>query len=57
MWRDICLANREPLLAVLDGYLAELGGVRELMAAGEGEALERIFAQASAARLKWAEGP
>ncbi|MFZ5556979.1 MAG: prephenate dehydrogenase [Pseudomonadota bacterium] len=53
MWRDICLANREPLLKVMDQYLAELGGVRELIAAGQGEALERLFAQASAARGKW----
>lgn len=53
MWRDICLANREALLEVLDVYLAEAGQVRQMIEQRQGDALERMFAQASAARGKW----
>ncbi|HSO07323.1 MAG TPA: prephenate dehydrogenase/arogenate dehydrogenase family protein [Pelomicrobium sp.] len=53
MWRDICLANREALLAALDGYLDVVGALREQIATGDGEALLEAFARASAARLNW----
>ena len=53
MWRDICLANRERLLAELGRYRAELGEVERLVAAGDGAGLERLFAEARAARNQW----
>ena len=53
MWRDICLANRERLLAELGRYRTELGEVERLVAAGDGAALERLFAEARAARNQW----
>lgn len=55
MWRDICVANREALLAELDGYLATLGTLRELIDAGDGAGLEAVFARTSQARTDWAK--
>lgn len=55
MWRDICTANRQAILAELDAYLAELAYLRALLLQGDGPALESVFAQASAARNDWSE--
>ena len=33
MWRDICIANRDPILAALDGYLSDLEAVRGMVEA------------------------
>lgn len=54
MWRDICIANRQALLAELDQYLAELAYLRALLLSGDGERLEQHFADAREARNKWA---
>jgi prephenate dehydrogenase len=56
MWRDICVANRDALLAELDRYLGKLAEVRALLAAGDAPALERLFAEARAARDRWVNG-
>jgi prephenate dehydrogenase len=56
MWRDICLANRDRLCAELDAFEAKLRRIRPLVAAGDGAGLERLFAQARAAREKWLKG-
>lgn len=53
MWRDICLANREALLRELNTYQSVLAHLRAQIEAGNGEALERVFARASQARLQW----
>src|SRR3972149_6835881 len=53
MWRDICLANREALLAALDDYLEELELQRGMIEASDGQGLEARFAAARAARAKW----
>ena len=53
MWRDIALANRDALLGEIDRYGAALASVRELVAAADGEALERLFAQSRDARNAW----
>lgn len=50
MWRDICMANRESLLKQIDGYQAGLGAIRDLLANGDDDALEKIFSQARDAR-------
>ncbi|MBA4743157.1 MAG: prephenate dehydrogenase/arogenate dehydrogenase family protein, partial [Azoarcus sp.] len=55
MWRDICIANRQPLLAELDQYLAELAYLRALLLSADGEQLEKLFAEARDARLAWGE--
>ncbi len=56
MWRDICVANREPLLAELDRYAAKLRALRPLLEGGDGAALEKLFAEARAARERWLSG-
>jgi len=53
MWRDICLANRDRLAAELARYQGRLGDIERLLAAGDGAALERLFAEARAARNRW----
>ncbi len=50
MWRDICLANREAILAMLDRYTHALQALRAAVAAGDGDALLELFARAKAAR-------
>ncbi len=50
MWRDVCLTNPEPILEALDSLDAHLGTLRRAIAAGDGAALERVFARAREAR-------
>jgi len=52
MWRDNCLANRGALLQQLAGYEAELARIKQLIEAGDGEALAQLFAAARDARQK-----
>jgi prephenate dehydrogenase len=56
MWRDITLANREPLLDELDVMVEKLKSVRELVATRDGAALEEVFARARQARESWLQG-
>jgi prephenate dehydrogenase len=56
MWRDICVANRDALLAELDRYVQQLAEIRPLLERGDGAALERVFAEARAARNRWLSG-
>jgi len=53
MWRDICLANRDRLLAELDRYGEKLQAVRRLLEAADGPGLEKMFAEAREARERW----
>ncbi|HEY6865417.1 MAG TPA: prephenate dehydrogenase dimerization domain-containing protein [Burkholderiales bacterium] len=53
MWTDICLANREALLAELDRYGGELARIRGLLERGDAKMLEALFAHARAARDRW----
>ncbi|QGZ62002.1 prephenate dehydrogenase [Paraburkholderia acidisoli] len=55
MWRDVCLANRSALLAELDGYTEVLAKLRAAIDAGDGVALETVFARSRAARKAWQE--
>lgn len=55
MWRDICLANRDAMLAELDAYGARLAVIRRLIAANDGAALAAAFEHARTARTAWAE--
>ncbi len=50
MWRDICLDNRDEILAMLDHYREELDRLRGLLADRDGVSLERYFADAKAVR-------
>ncbi len=53
MARDICLANRDAILARLDAYLDTLSQLRAAVDAQDGPALADIFAAAKAARDAW----
>ncbi len=56
MWRDICIANKDALLAELERFSARLGTLRPMIERGDGEALERMFAEARDARGRWLGG-
>jgi prephenate dehydrogenase len=56
MWRDVCLANRTALVAELDAYTAVLARLRAAIVAGDGAALEAVFARSREARTTWREG-
>jgi len=56
MWRDICVANRDALLAELERYRAQLDSIRALLADGDAAGLEEVFAKARAARNRWLDG-
>jgi prephenate dehydrogenase len=53
MWRDVCLANRDALLAELRRYQDELARLGAALERSDGAALERAFAAARAARRAW----
>ena len=50
MWRDIALQNREALLEEIDLYGERLAVFRSLIDRGDGPALQRLMAEARAAR-------
>src|SRR5439155_421832 len=50
MWRDICIANRDRLLEEIDRYSKNLGSMRKIVGAADSAALEKLFAEARAAR-------
>ncbi len=55
MWRDVCVANRAALLDELDAYTAVLARLRAAIEAGDGAALEAVFARSRVARSEWQE--
>lgn len=53
MWRDICIANRDALIKLLDDYIEELELARGAIESGDSGALEGMFEQARSARRRW----
>lgn len=53
MWRDICLANRGPLLQRIEGLRRELAQMAALIEAEDGAALLQNFQRAKAARQRF----
>ena len=53
MWRDICLANKDLLLAELKRYQGKVAQIEKLLERGDGAALEKLFAEAREARDRW----
>jgi prephenate dehydrogenase len=53
MWRDICMANRDALLPLLDEYMKELELARGAIQNGDGDALETMVERARDARRRW----
>jgi prephenate dehydrogenase len=56
MWADICVANRDALLAALEEYENELEAMRAAIESADAQELRRMFAQARNAREKWLVG-
>lgn len=52
MWRDICLFNRDNLLAVIEAYEKILDRLKRLMVEGNPEELQREFERAKEAKGK-----
>jgi len=50
MWRDISVANRDAIGAMLKRFRAELDGLIKSVSAGNADALQELFARAKAAR-------
>lgn len=50
MWRDICITNREQVLAALDGFRHQLDTIRSQVAGSDQDAILRYFGEAKAAR-------
>jgi prephenate dehydrogenase len=50
MWRDICLSNREDVLAMMKRYRDEMDKMYKVLEAGDGEQLREIFERAKKAR-------
>jgi prephenate dehydrogenase len=50
MWRDICLANRAAVSPQLAEYRALLERLQQALDIGDGDAIERVFADAARAR-------
>jgi prephenate dehydrogenase len=55
MWRDICVSNRDLILENLERYGAEIERIKQLLRAADGPGLEKLFAEARAARNRWLE--
>jgi prephenate dehydrogenase len=53
MWADICVANRDVLLAALGDYENELELTRAAIERADAQELRRLFERARAARAKW----
>jgi prephenate dehydrogenase len=53
MWRDIFLANRAPVTRALDECVRALGQLRQVIAAGDAEALAAILTSARQRRQAW----
>ncbi|WP_295384839.1 prephenate dehydrogenase/arogenate dehydrogenase family protein [uncultured Thiodictyon sp.] len=56
MWRDICIANREALSAVLGRFSVELTDLAQAIRLGDGNYLLEVFERAKAARDRNVEG-
>jgi prephenate dehydrogenase len=57
MWRDICLDNRDEVLAALDLFQDEIARLRALILDADADGLERAFAAARVVRRSLAPAP
>jgi prephenate dehydrogenase len=53
MWRDICIANRDAMVELLDDYAEELEIARAAILSGDAGALTEMFERARTARSRW----
>ena len=55
MWRDICLANREAVLEMMDGFIKDFDLLARAIRDGDGDALLEVFRRAKTERDRYAE--
>lgn len=53
VWRDIFLTNKHELLTQMQSFQQALRAIEDLIAQGNGHALEKLLAQASETRANW----
>jgi prephenate dehydrogenase len=56
MWRDICIANREALSAMLGRFSVEIADLAQAIRLGDGQYLLEAFERAKAARDRYIDG-
>ena len=56
MWRDICLANRDAILDIVDGFSEDIARLVTAIRAGDGDTLLEVFTRAKTARDRYADG-
>lgn len=56
MWRDICVANSDQLLKELSRFSGAIEKIGKMLQTGDARALEKLFADARAARERWLNG-
>ena len=50
MWRDICVANRDVLLAEIEAFQTELSTLADSIRSGDAASVQRVFETAQSAR-------
>jgi prephenate dehydrogenase len=50
MWRDVCIANSDALIELIEQYQDELNRVKQAISDGDGEELLRLFSRAKSER-------
>lgn len=53
MWRDICVSNRDALIAAMEYYMRNMQNLYAAIKAEDGQQLEQIFSRAKRARDKF----
>jgi len=53
IWRDVCLSNKDALLAALHDFRAQLDSLEAALSAEDGAAIEALFVQGRAAKNEW----
>jgi prephenate dehydrogenase len=56
MWRDICVANGDQLLKEISSFTGELQKLERMIQDKDARQLEKLFADARAARERWLNG-
>ncbi len=56
MWRDICIANRHALSAIMKSYSQDMADLADIISRGDGERLLQIFERAKQSRDRYIDG-
>ncbi|MCP4127570.1 MAG: prephenate dehydrogenase/arogenate dehydrogenase family protein [Gammaproteobacteria bacterium] len=56
MWRDICIANRDAISSIMQGYSHDMAVLADTVSRGDGEHLLEIFERAKESRDRYIDG-